>query len=333
MSLAIVFDEPAPFKLLSPRTLDEAVELSAQHGANAALLAGGCDLLDQLKHNWRRPAYVINLKGIGGLKGISQDSNQLKIGTLTQLDEVEHDSTIAKVFPALQMGAGRVATPQIRNMGTVGGNLLQDSRCSYYRSGFNCYRAGGIVCDAHHGLNAYHAIVGGDRCYTVTPSDLAPVMAALNATVTIRSPGRTDEMKAVDLFVPPSKNIRRMTCLEPGQVLTEIAIPVVSGQRSTFLKYAVRNTWDFGLASVAISTRYSGGRYSGWSVVFGSIAAIPWRSQGAEEALEGASLNDQTIEAAANAAVAGAEPLSHNEYKVALARKLLREALGNIARS
>jgi xanthine dehydrogenase YagS FAD-binding subunit len=333
MGLAIVFDEPAPFKLLSPRTLDEATELSAQHGTNAALLAGGCDLLDQLKHNWRRPAYVINLKGVSGLKGINRDSNQLKIGALTQLDEVEHDSTVAKLFPALEMSAGRVATPQIRNMGTVGGNLLQDSRCSYYRSGFNCYRAGGIVCDAHHGLNEYHAIVGGDRCYTVTPSDLAPVLVALNSTVTLRSPGRSDELLAAELFVPPSQNIRRMTCLEPGQVLTQIAIPVVSDQRSTFLKYAVRNTWDFGLASVAISSRYSGGKYSGWSVVFGSVAPVPWRSQGAEEALEGERLSDQAIEAAVNAALAGAEPLSHNEYKVALTRKLLREALADIARS
>ncbi len=333
MSLAIVFDEPAPFKLLSPKTLDEAAELSAQHGSNAALLAGGCDLLDQLKHNWRRPDYVINLKGISGLKGVSKDSNQLKIGALTPLDEVERDSTIGQLFPALQLGAGRVATPQIRNMGTVGGNLLQDSRCSYYRSGFNCYRAGGIVCDAHHGLNAYHAIIGGDRCYTVTPSDLAPVMVALNATVTVRSAGRSEELSASDLFVTPSKNIRRMTCIEPGQILTEIAIPIIPGQRSTFLKYAVRNTWDFGLASVSVSTRYSGGKCSDCSVVFGSLAAVPWRSKGAEEALEGAELNEQTIEAAATAAVAGAEPLSHNEYKIALTRKLLREALGNIARS
>lgn len=333
MSLAIVFDEPAPFKLLAPKTLDEATELSAQHGTNAVLLAGGCDLLDQLKHNWRRPAYVINLKGISGLRGINSDSNHLKIGTLTLLDEVELDPTIKKLFPALQMSAGRVATPQIRNMGTVGGNLLQDSRCSYYRSGFNCYRAGGIVCDAHHGLNAYHAILGGDRCYTVTPSDLAPVMVALGATVSIHSPSRSDDLKAEELFVSPAENIRRMTSLDPGQILTEIMIPIVPGQRSTFLKYAIRNTWDFGLASVAISIRYSGGRCNDCSVVFGSLAPVPWRSQGAEEALEGAQLNDQTIEAAANAAVAGAEPLSHNEYKVALARKLLREALGNLARS
>jgi xanthine dehydrogenase YagS FAD-binding subunit len=333
MSLAIVFDEPASFKLLSPKTLDEAAELSAQHGANAALLAGGCDLLDQLKHNWRRPAYVINLKSISGLKGINKDSNQLRIGALTPLDEVEYDSTGATLFPALQMAAARVATPQIRNMGTVGGNLLQDSRCSYYRSGFNCYRAGGIVCDAHHGLNAYHAIFGGDRCYTVTPSDLAPVMVALNARMTIRSDGRSETLEARELFVPPSQNIRRMTSLEPGQILAEIAIPIVPGQRSTFLKYAVRNTWDFGLASVAISTRLSGGRCTDCSVVFGSISAVPWRSRGAEEALEGGRLNDQTIEAAANAAATGAEPLSHNEYKVALTRKLVREALGNIARS
>lgn len=333
MSLAIVFDEPAPFKLLSPKTLDEASELSAQHGSNAALLAGGCDLLDQLKHNWRRPAYVINLKGISGLKGVTQDSNQLRIGALTQLDEIEHDSTTEKLFPALQMSAARVATPQIRNMGTVGGNLLQDSRCSYYRSGFNCYRAGGIVCDAHHGLNAYHAILGGDRCYTVTPSDLAPVMVALNATMTVRSDGRSEELKANELFVSPSQNIRSLTCLEPGQILTEIAIPIVPGRRSTFLKYAVRNTWDFGLASVAISARDSGGRFTDCSVVFGALAAVPWRSRGAEEALEGAQLNDQSIEAAANAAVSGAEPLSHNEYKVALTRKLMREALGNLARS
>jgi xanthine dehydrogenase YagS FAD-binding subunit len=333
MSLTIVFDEPAPFKLLAPKTLDEATQLSAEHGSSAALLAGGCDLLDQLKHNWRRPSYVINLKGIGGLKSINKSPDSVSIGALTQLGEIEYDSTIGTLLPALQMSAARVATPQIRNMGTIGGNLLQDSRCSYYRSGFNCYRAGGIVCDAHHGLNAYHAILGGDRCYTVTPSDLAPVMVALDAVVTIQSSGRSDRMKAAELFVSPSQNIQKMTCLGPGQILSEISIPIVPGQRSTFLKYAVRNTWDFGLASVAVSMRYAGGKCTDCSVVFGSLAAVPWRSRGAEEALEGAALNDQTTEAAALAAVAGAEPLAHNEYKVPLARKVLREALRNLARS
>jgi xanthine dehydrogenase YagS FAD-binding subunit len=333
MSLAISFDEPAPFKLLSPKTLDEALELGVQHGSDGALLAGGCDLLDQLKNHLRRPNVVINLKGISGLKGVSKDLSQLRIGTLTQIDEVEHDATISRLFSALRMAAGRVATPQIRNMGTIGGNLLQDSRCSYYRSGFNCYRAGGIVCDAHHGLNGYHAILGGDRCFTVTPSDLAPVMLALDAILTIRSPGRTERIKVNQLFVSPSQNICKMTCLEPGQILTGISIPIVSGQRSTFLKYAVRNTSDFGIASVAISTRYSAGRCTDCRVVLGSLAAVPWRSRSAEEALEGAHLNAESIEAAAHAAVEGAEPLSHNEYKIALTRKLLREALGNIARS
>jgi xanthine dehydrogenase YagS FAD-binding subunit len=159
------------------------------------------------------------------------------------------------------------------------------------------------------------------------------VMVALDAILSVRSPGRTERIKVDELFVSPSQNIRKMTCLEPGQILTNLSIPMVPGQRSTFLKYAVRNTSDFGLASVAISMRFSGGACADCRVVFGSLAAVPWRSQSAEEALEGAHLNDESIEAAARAAVAGTEPLSHNEYKIALTRKLMREALVNIARS
>jgi len=323
----IGIDEPAAFELLSPKSVEDAVELSARHGADGALLAGGCDLLDQLKQQWRTPHYVINLKTVPGLKGVREESGALVVGALTTLAEVEAHSGIKQAIPGYAKAAGRVATPQIRNLGTAGGNLLQDSRCPYYRGPWLCYRAGGITCDAHHGINMEHAIFGGDRCYTVSPSDTAPILVALGAMVRYRHATGEEERDIGDLFVRPGENIRIMHRLGPGNVLTEIRIPVRAGQRSTFIKYAMREAWDFAAASVAVAFRAEGGVCRDARIVLGAVAAVPWRSLPAEEAIEGRALSVDTIQAAAQAVVEGAEPLSDNGYKVGLVRKLVREAL------
>jgi len=293
-------------------------------------MAGGSDLLDQLKQHRRTPRYVINLKAIPDLRSLNVTGDRISIGALATLGELERHPELRRLCPALGLAASRVATPQIRNVGTLGGNLLQDSRCPYYRGPWNCYRAGGIQCDARHGVNQEHAIFGGNRCYTVSPSDTAPALVALGASVTVRGT-ETREMPLEDLFMPPGDNITVMHRLTPGTVLSQISVPVRPGVRSTFIKYAMRNSWDFALASVAAALRIDGGVIRDVRIVLGGVAPTPWRSVDAERELEGKALERVTIESAAQAAVVAARPLAHNEYKVALVTKLVRAALTELA--
>jgi len=326
----IAVDEPAPFELLSPRSLDEALELAARHSTDCAFLAGGSDLLDQLKQQSRAPRYVINLKTIPELRHVTSARNQVSIGALTTVGELERSDEVRRLFPALAMAASRVATPQLRNVGTLGGNLLQDSRCPYYRGPWYCYRAGGIQCDAHHGMNQEHAIFGGSRCYTVSPSDTAPALIALDASVRIH--GRIPrDISAEDLVVPPSENITIMHRVATGEVLSDVTVPVRAGTRSTFIKFAMRNAWDFALASIAAALRVENGIARDVRIVLGGVAPIPWRCVAAEQEVQGKPLDPSTIESAARAAVTGAHPLAYNEYKVALVKKLVRSALTELA--
>jgi xanthine dehydrogenase YagS FAD-binding subunit len=331
MSWQIAIDEPKSFELLAPSTIEQALEWAARHGSDAAFLAGGCDLLDQLKNQWFNPRYVINLKSIPALKGITNSGNSLAMGALTTLGEIERHPDLRKTVPGLEKAANRAATPQIRNVGTVGGNLLQDSRCAYYRGPWHCYRAGGIVCDAHHGVNIEHAIFGGDRCFTVSPSDTAPMLVAMEAIAKVHSPRGSYELPVADLFVSPEEDILHMHRLLKGEILTELHIPIRAGQRSTFIKHALRNSWDFALASVAVTFTRAGSAVRDCRIVLGGVAPIPWRCLAAEHAIEGTDLSAEIIEAAARAAVEHAKPLRYNEYKVGLVRKLVREALTELA--
>ena len=280
MSWNMVIDEPQRFELLAPQSLAAAIELAVRHGPDAALLAGGCDLLDQLKHQWRTYRYVINLKTVPGLRGIREAAGALRVGALTTLSELAASEPVRRMLPGYALAASRVATPQIRNLGTAGGNLFQDSRCPYYRGPWNCYRAGGIVCDAHHGINLEHAIFGGDRCYTASPSDTAPMLVALDAVAHIRHPGGETARPLAELFVSPGENIRVMHRLEPGQILTELAIPLRAGQRSAFVKYAMREAWDFAAASVAVAFVEQGGVCRECRVVLGGVAPLPCSKAG-----------------------------------------------------
>jgi xanthine dehydrogenase YagS FAD-binding subunit len=326
----LAVDEPAPFELLSPRSIDEAVDLSARHGFDSALMAGGTDLLDQLKQHRRTPRFVINLKTIRDLRKLTVSGERVSIGALTTIGDLERHVELNRLCPALTKAASRVATPQIRNVGTIGGNLLQDSRCPYYRGPWYCYRAGGIQCDARHGVNQEHAIFGGNRCYTVSPSDTAPALIALGATATIHGPAPR-QVSLEDLFMPPAENITSMHRVTHGQILSEVTVPIRAGVRSTFIKYAMRNSWDFAIASVAVALRLDSGLARDARIVIGGVAPIPWRSQDAEREIDGKRLDRTTIEAAARAAIAGARPLAQNEYKIAVVKKLVRTALMELA--
>jgi xanthine dehydrogenase YagS FAD-binding subunit len=356
--MKLQLDEPRPFKLASPASVEDAVRLWNDRRGQAMYLAGGGDVADMLKRHLARPALLIDLKGISSLQGIRANFTGpepgFTLGALTTLREVAEDEGIQRYLPALAMAASRVATPQIRNVGTVGGNLLQENRCPYYRGEWNCYRKGGMHCYADHGFNREHALYEGDRCYVVSPSDLAPVIVAGNAIIHVHGLRGPRTIPAEELFVRPSQNLMRMHSLDKGEVLTAVEFrvrepqpsqafyvpgrglrgsvsPLPLEQRfpSIFIKYAMRNAFDFALASVAVilDRHGDGHRANRCAIVLGAVAATPYRARDAERVVVGNLLTDEMIHEAAGAAVRDAKPLELNEYKIGLVKKLVTEAL------
>jgi xanthine dehydrogenase YagS FAD-binding subunit len=328
--LHIAIDDPRPFTRLAPNDLTEAATLGAQ--PDAVFIAGGGDLLDQLKTRRLTPATLVDLKGLPGLRGVEEADGALSIGALTTLSAIARDPRLRAATPALCVAASRVATPQIRNTATLGGNLLQDSRCAYYREGWHCRRAGGRTCYAHEGLNGEHAIFGGGPCWTVTPSDLAPVLVALGAELAVQGKDGERRFPVADLFVDPMADVRRMHALAAGEILTRVRIPTAPPRRAHFIKIAVRGAWDFALASAAVAASMDEGRLIGCRIVLGGVAPTPWRCREAESVLEGTEPTPDRIEAAADAALADAEPEPDNAYRVALVRQAVAEALTEIVR-
>ena len=355
-------DEPRPFTLTSPASVEDAVKLWHDRRGEAMYLAGGGDVIDVVKRHIARPAMLIDLKHISALRGISDNLTGAEpgftVGSLTTLREVAEDERVRRYLPALADAAARVATPQLRNVGTVGGNLLQENRCPYYRGPWHCYRHGGMHCYARHGFNREHAIFEGDRCYVVSPSDLAPVIVAGNAIVHVHGLNGPRTISAEKLFVPASKNLMRMHSLYEGEVLTAVEFRVREPQQpqqslghgrglrgsiaplpleqrfsSIFIKYAMRNAFDFALASIAVVLDREGDsrHVNRCGIVLGAVAATPYRARDAEQVVVGHALNGEVIHAAARAAVQGAKPLALNEYKVALVEKLVTEALQELA--
>jgi xanthine dehydrogenase YagS FAD-binding subunit len=357
MSLQMQIDEPRPFALQSPASVEEAVKLWHERGSEVAYLAGGGDIVDMVKRHHVRPSLLLDLKRIPGLRGIKSDIKaehpSVTLGALTTLTELAEDETVRRYLPALATAAARVATPQIRNIGTLGGNLLQENRCPYYRGPWHCYRHGGMHCYAHHGFNREHAIFNGDRCYVVCPSDLAPVIVAGNALVHVHGKNGPRTIDAETLFVPASQNLMRMHSLDDGEVLTAVEfrvrepalpralpagdlgirgtdqspIPVEKRFPSVFIKFAMRNAFDFPLANVCVFLDRDGNRVHRCRIALGAVAATPYRPLEAERAVAGNLLTEEVIRAAGRAAVRGAEPLEWNGYKVRLVEKLVVQAL------
>lgn len=318
----IAIDEPASFRLLQPRTLDEAAQMLRDHGPEAVALAGGCDLLEKIKTQWIRPRYVVNLKPV-----LSREITQTSIGSGATVASIAKSSALPN---ALRQAAAVVATPQIRNVGTIGGNILQDSRCPYYRGPWHCYRAGGITCDAVRGFTHEHALWGGERCFTVSPSDTAVAFVALHATVEVFSDDGPKTVLLSEIFSPPTYDITSMHKLKRDEVLTRIMLPGEGpNSHSAFRKAAMRQSWDFALASVAIHCEMDGDICKEARVVLGAVAPIPWRALDAEAVLRGNRITDR-IEDAVRASVNGAQPLPHNEYKIGLVKNLVRECLEEI---
>jgi xanthine dehydrogenase YagS FAD-binding subunit len=318
------------FELYQPASVDDARKLLETHGANAWVLAGGLDSMDWLKDRLRKPKAVIDLSQISELRGIKEANGGLEIGAMTTLTEVVRHPAVRERFSLLMEAAELVASPQIRHQGTIGGNVSQDTRCWYYRGGWNCYRAGGNTCyaDTPTAVNREHAIFGADRCVAVNPSDTAPALVALDAKMVIRGRNGERVVDAEDYFVGPGFDITRMTVLEPGDLLTAIRIPsTMAGAEFYFEKVRDRQVWDFPLVNVASAIRVSNDRIETIRLVVNAVAATPRRLTAVERAVTGKARNEETAELAGRLAVEGAATLRHNGYKVPLMRNLVKRAI------
>lgn len=328
--MAIVHDVIPPFQLYQPASVDEALDLLDARGQDAWALAGGMDSFDWLKDRTKRTSVVVELGQIAELQGIRESGGGFEIGAMTTLTAVAEHAGIRERFSVLAEAAELVASPQIRNQGTLGGNVSQDARCWYYRRGWHCYRAGGNICYAGTptAVNREHAILGADRCVAVSPSDTAPALIALDAQMVIRRKGAERIVQAADYFRGPDIDITRMTVLEPGELLTAIRIPATwAGARFYFEKVRDRQVWDFPLVNVASAIKADGGRIADARIAVGAVAARPLRLQAVEQAIAGRPLGDETAAMAAELAIQGAVPLRHNAYKVPLMRNLVRRAV------
>jgi xanthine dehydrogenase YagS FAD-binding subunit len=297
-------------------------------------IAGGTDLLGELKARLRSPKRLVNIKTLSELHEIGYSPQMgLRIGALVTLAQIEQHPAIRERFSLLAQAASSAATPQLRNMGTVGGNLCQKPRCWYYRNKlFHCWLKGGDTCFAEDGENKYHAILGADRCHAVHPSDLAPALMALDATIRVVGPDLDGEISLAELYTKPTENHRQMTILGPGELITEIRVPTPKGDsRGVYLKAMERQSWSFALVSVAAHLRREGDHIADARIVLGGVAAIPWRAKDSEKILIGQRFSEELAERAAEAAVAGAQPLRYNAYKVKLAQALVKRALGVLA--
>lgn len=319
------------FTYVRPGSLSEALEHARSEGA--VLHAGGTDLLGCLRDRVFSAGKVVAIGDLEELRRIrpTRDGG-LRIGALATLAEVAAHPLIVERYTALAQGAASAASPQLRNQGTLGGNLCQRPRCWYFRGDFHCLRKGGAMCYAIAGENEYHCIFGGGPCYIVHPSDTAPALVALDARARLASPSGTRLVPLESFFVLPSENVRRETLLEPGELLTEVLLPPpAAGQRSIYRKVRARSAWDFALAGVAVALSGADDRFEAARVVLSGVAPIPWRAVDAEEVLNGSRLDAETISRAATASVADARPMTRNGYKVELVRGLTEETLQKLA--
>ena len=331
--MAVIRDVMAAFELLQPASIEDAQKLLQQHGEDAWVMAGGMDTFDWLKDRTRKPKFVVDLSGIEELKGIRSTSDGIEIGATTTLTEVVKHPIIREKFSLLAEAAELVASPQIRNQGTIGGNVSQDARCWYYRAGWPCYRAGGNMCyaDTPTARNREHAILHADRCVAVNPSDSAPALIALDAKFVLRTSKGERILDAEDYFIGPQIDITRLHVLKPGDLLTAIRIPPAwAGARFYFEKVRDRNVWDFPLLNVASAMQVSGNTIESIRIAVNGAAARPLRLKAVEDAVRGKPATAATGEMAGKLAVQGAVPLQFNAYKIPLMRNLVKRAIGGV---
>jgi len=322
------------FQCGTPASLGQATSFLAKGSPNAFLMAGGTDLLGEIKEGLIEPDVVIDLKAVPGLAYIRKEKDAVAIGAMTTVAELADDATVQQDYRVLHEAARSVGSPQLRNMGTVGGNLCQRPRCWYYRDArVVCNKKGGSRCYAVHGRNKYHAIFAGGICYAVFPSDLAPALIALDANAVIASPQGERTMPLAAFYAPPIVNVRRENLLSGQDILKEIRVPLAEKKaKSAYLKFIERGSWDFAVVSAAVKAVLSGSMIEDIRIVCGGVAPVPWRLTVAEEALKGKSLSEGAAYKAAAKAAAAARPLAENGYKVDLLTTIVARAVGSLAK-
>ncbi|MFQ5722618.1 MAG: FAD binding domain-containing protein [Candidatus Aminicenantales bacterium] len=317
------------FKMAQPQSIEQVKQLFSEPRNKYFFIAGGTDLLGEIKDEIIFPEVVVDLKSIPELSYIEKDKGgAARIGALTTVAELAENSMIRKEYSGLHQAASAVATPQLRHMGTVGGNLCQRPRCWYYRDPqIKCRKKGGSRCFAIRGKNKYHAIMGGGICNIVHPSDLAPMLMALEAEILIASPKRDKVIPLKNFFILPKVNVRRENILAPGEIIKEVKIPAAkSGEKSTYLKLRERGAWDFALVSAAVKALVKDHTFKQVKIVLGGVAPIPWRLKKAESLIQGQKITKDLIKRAVRYALKETRPLSDNAYKKELAEVAVSRA-------
>ncbi len=316
------------FEYASPKTVKEATALLGPTWNDAQVLAGGTDLISLMKDFVASPRRVVNIKGIAELGGVSRTATGLRIGAAVTLDELSMNALVRGEFPSLITAALGVSSPQIRNMGTVGGDLCQRPRCWYFRGGHGLLAMRDGKSLVPNGENRYHAIFGGGPAYFVSPSSLGPALAALGAQVKIASPSGTRSVAVEKFFLIPKNAADREIDLRPNEIVTEIMIPRSAGlEKNATCEIRQKEALDWPLATASVALKMAGGKVTGARIVMGHVAPAPWGASAAEKSLVGKAIDEATAEKAGEEAVREAQPLSQNGYKVQLAKVAVKRAL------
>jgi len=317
-------------ELYQPVQVDDALEIASRYADRGWLVGGGQDTYGWLKDRAKSVDALIDLSAIEQLRGIRETEDGVEIGALTTLTEIVNNELLRSRYSLLTKAASVVASPQIRNIGTLGGNVSQDVRCWYYRRGLSCYRAGGNLCyaDTPEGMNREHALFDTSRCVAAGASDTSSALVALDASMVIRNSSGEQVVSAEQFFVGPANDIENTTILRPGDILTSVRIPS-SWAGATFYweKVADRNVWDFSLVNIAAAFKVSGGNISDSRVVAGAVQTTPRRLTAIESAIQGQPKSEQTAQAVAQLATEGARPLAHNGFKIPLMQNLVKRAI------
>jgi len=317
------------FLMENPTSLDEAVELLGTDPSQAQLLAGGMDLVGRMKKRVDTPPRVVNLNSIPGLASVQDNAGGLSLGALVTLTDVAENPAVLAKYSAVSEAARSVGSTQIRNAGTVGGNLCQRPRCWYFRHRqYVCLQKHGSECFSEVGESRYHAILGGGPCYFAHPSDLAPALIAYDATVRVVGPKGERTAPLESLYCLPAEKLTQGLTLAPGEILAEVRLPAPRpGTRSTYVKFKEKPSFDFSLAGVAAVVSFENGKVVHARIALSGVAPIPWHATKAEKALIGAKLDEPLARQVADLVVENNAPLADNGYKVALTRTLVRRAL------
>ncbi len=309
---------PFEFEYFRPSSIREAVDLLSEE--DSIPIGGGTDLVPMFKDALIKPGKVVSLKNIPETHGIEFDGERLSIGSAVTLTEIAENGVIREHFNSIATTARNVASPQIRNLGTIGGNLCQNLRCPYYRLGYPCHKNGGKKCFAIGGESRWHSIFGGKKCFAVNPSDMATILIAHGAVLEIA--GRNDTIPLEELYEGPGE-----LSLKKGEIITRIYLERRENSKAIFMKFRLRGSIDFALVSTGIRIDFDGNEIEDASIILGSVYGTPYRAINSEEFLKGNTLTDTAITKASELAVEGAKPLKKNKYKVKIAKTLVKRGL------